>query len=160
MAKAHLSEANLSEARARGRQSRSPALLVNAEGRLYPNVPLVAKKPEWRPYHGDAKASVQERIDYFHGVANTRRRAVVMEPEPFNLSKASADEIVAFAMEEFGTPLDGSLPINELRQQCYRLSQLPEIPVPAAPPDPQPMGMQDEAPAPRRGRQPRQQAEA
>jgi len=149
MAKHGIDEERLTEARMRGRQDkRTPFLINQDDGRLFPNVPLVAKNPKYRPYHGDPKASLAERMAFLAGHTSSARRRVVLDPEPFNLSKATADEIVAFAMEEYGAALDADKPIDELRAECYQLSQLPEVPIPAAPPP----GDQHAAEAPRRGR--------
>lgn len=130
-------EEKLSNARNRRRQSRECPLLIRDDGMLYPNVPLVAKKQNFRPYRGDPKASLAERMRYLQGFS--QRRAVVFDPAPdapFELSKASAEEIVAFALEEYGAALDGEMPIDKLRAECYRLSQLPDLELNAAPPPP------------------------
>lgn len=120
-------EKALSTARARKRQKMDPPLLVREDGVLCPNVPLIAKKPNFRPYHGPTKPapSREELIAYYQGASRGQKRAIVgfAPQEPFDLGKADADAIVNFAMEEFGAALDPRTPINELRMQCYRLSQ-------------------------------------
>ncbi len=140
-------------AKARRRQSRDCPLLINEEGRLIANMPLIAKKPNWRPYRGDPKASLEDRMRYLQGLG--QRRAVVFEQpeEPFNLGTATADEIVSFAMEQYGAALDVDMPIDQLRQRCYQISQLPaqDLHQQAEEPLPSPMGMA-EAPRTRRRR--------
>ena len=123
---AKIDEARLAEARVSNRQSKSIPFLIRDDGMLYPNVPLVAKNPRYRPYHGDPKANLQQRLDWLAGVQAPQRRRVVMEPEPFNLSEATADEIVSFALEEFGAALDPDTPIKKLREQCFNLANLPD----------------------------------
>jgi hypothetical protein len=153
-------EEKLSNARNRRRQSRECPLLIRDDGMLFPNVPLVAKKQNFRPYRGDPKASLAERMRYLQGFS--QRRQVVFNPEadaaPFELGKATADEIVAFAMEEYGAVLDAAKPLPDLRQECYRLSMLPEMELPAAQADtpslPPPTGMAAAEEPRRRGRPP------
>lgn len=128
MAKNQINEEQLTEARMRNRQDKRVPFLIRDDGMLYPNVPLVAKKNNFRPYHGDPKASLADRLRYLQGFG--QRRKVTYTPaadEPFELGKASAEEIVAFAMEEFGAALDADKPIDQLRKECYELSQLPAI---------------------------------
>ena len=129
-------EKRISDARARRRQSRECPLLIRDDGMLFPNVPLVAKKQNFRPYRGDPKASLQERLNYLSGYGQSRRRQVNYDPSaddtPFELSKASAQEIVDFALLEYGIELDASKDLPELRAECYRLSQLPDLPMPIA----------------------------
>lgn len=51
--------------RARKRQDRAiPWLIRTSDGTIYPNVPLIARKPNFRPYTGDLKASLEERMAY------------------------------------------------------------------------------------------------
>lgn len=127
-------EERMSEARARRRQDKNCPLLIRDDGMLFPNVPLVAKKPNFRPYRGDPKASLEDRLAYLQGFGQRRRVNYdpSVEEEPFDLTKASADEIIAFAMEEYGAALDAETPLPELRAECYRLSQLPIMELPIA----------------------------
>jgi hypothetical protein len=133
MAFTEQNEQVLANARGQRRQDKRVPLLIRDDGMLYPNVPLVAKKNNFRPYHGDPKASLEERMRYLQGFGQQRRKVVFEQPdEAFELGKATADEIVAFAMQEYGAALDPSTPIDTLRAECYRLSQLPDMDLPIA----------------------------
>lgn len=121
-----INEERLAEARVSNRQNKAVPFLIRDDGMLYPNVPLVAKNPRYRPYHGDPKATLKQRLDWLAGVQAPQRRKVVLEPEPFNLSHATAEEIVAFALEEFGAALDPETPLKLLREQCFNLANLPD----------------------------------
>lgn len=133
MAFTEQNEQVLANARGQRRQDKRVPLLIRDDGMLYPNVPLVAKKNNFRPYHGDPKASLEERMAYLQGFGQQRRKVVFEQPEEaFELGKATADEIVAFAMQEYGAALDPSTPIDTLRAECYRLSQLPDMDLPMA----------------------------
>lgn len=145
-----INEEKLAEARTANRQNKAVPFLIRDDGMLYPNVPLVAKNPRYRPYHGDPKANLQQRLAWLSGEQTPKRRQVVMEPEPFNLSKANAQEIVSFALEEFGAALDVETPLDTLRKQCFNLAQTAD----SVDSTDQP-AEQEPAPAPRRGRPPR-----
>lgn len=122
-------EKNLSNARARKRQRMNPPLLVRDDGVLKPNTPLIAAKPNFRPYHGPTKPEPtrEELIAYYNGQAASQRRKVIYQPqEAFDLGKADADDLVNFAFEEYGAVLDGAKPVNELRKQVYELSNMSE----------------------------------
>jgi hypothetical protein len=142
-------------ATSRKRQNKAVPFLIRDDGMLYPNVPLVAKNPRFRPYHGDIRASLEDRMRYLKGLAS--RRALVYDEavaeEPFDLAKATAAEICDFAVEQYGATLDPGKDIKELRSECLQLSQLPPVVMqqPEPPlPDPQP----EPPPAPRRRREP------
>lgn len=122
-----INEEQLSAARAANRQNKKIPLLIRDDGMLFPNVELVARKQNFRPYTGDPKATLEQRRQWLKtGGAGFAGRQVnySAEPAPFELGKASALEIVAFALEEYGIVLDAQKPINELREDCYRISQI------------------------------------
>lgn len=117
-------EARLAAARSRKRQNQDVPYLIRDDGDLYPNVPLVAKDVRFRPFHGDVNASLNERLDYLRGIA--KKRKVTYNPqdtEPFEIGTADLDDLLMFAMDEYGVALDSSLPLRKLREQVYRLSQ-------------------------------------
>lgn len=108
------------------RQDKHTPLLIREDGVLMPNVPLIRRLPTMRPYTGDPKATIAERRDWLKGIG--KRRAVLYSPapdEPFDLNKADLDSLLAFALDEFGAVLDPAKPIETLRAEVYRLSQLP-----------------------------------
>jgi len=143
-----INEEKLASARVANRQDKRTPLLIRDDGMLYPNVPLVAKNPRYRPYYGPKDANLQQRMAWLNGTQSTQRRQVILEePEPFNLGTATADEIVSFALEEFGAVLDADTPLKKLREQCFNLANLPD-----SQPDEAPV---EEAPPPARTRAPR-----
>lgn len=113
-----INEVAISEARAKGRQNKQVTHLVREDGMLFPNVPLVAKKRNFRPYHGDLKAPLEDRIRAYNG--QHRVRAIVNSKEdegPFDIGKAAKDEIVAFAFEEYGLVLDPADDVRTVRKK-------------------------------------------
>lgn len=104
-----------------------PFLIHRVDGRLMPNVAQLRKHPDYRPYTGAVKASLAERMLYL-STGSTRVRVVDTtepqdEPEPFDVGKATADELVAFAATEFGVTLNASAPLRTLRRQVVEASK-------------------------------------
>lgn len=120
-------EQRIADNRSRLRQDKSVPLLIRNDGMLYPNTKLVARKPEFRPYHGDPKASLQDRLRYLKGLGAKRAVSYEAPPEePFDIGGADADALANFAMEQYGAVLDPSKPVKVLREQVFKLSQLEE----------------------------------
>lgn len=121
-------EERIAERRSRLRQDKKVPLLIRDDGMLYPNTKLVAKKQNFRPYHGNPKASLQDRLRYLKGLGAQRAVVYTEEPEePFDIGKADADALVQFAMEQWGAVLDPAKPLKVLRSEVFKLSQLPEV---------------------------------
>jgi len=119
-------EQRIADARGRKRQDKNVPLLIRDDGMLYPNVPKVRERSgtKFRPYHGDPKATLEQRKRYLLGLAPARPVAFT-EPEPFDIGKADADELVQFAQEQYGELLDPSKPVKFLREAVLQLSRLP-----------------------------------
>lgn len=135
MAITEAQEANLSNAIARGRQDTKTPFCINVkDGRLMPNVPEILAHADYRPYKGNYKASLDERMAYLRsgGFGGAAKRAVVMpvedtvpvaEEEPFDIAKASKDELVAFAFDQYQEVLDPSTHLTTLRSQVTKLAK-------------------------------------
>ncbi len=121
-------EANIAARRSRLRQKKDPPLLIRDDGLLYPNTDLNAKKARFRPYHGDAKASLDDRMRYLSGLG-AKRAVVFTPPEPFDVGLADKDALLQFAQDQYGAVLDSSKPLNKLREEVFNLANLPDIPV-------------------------------
>ena len=119
-------EQRMTEQRARNRQDRKVPWLIRDDGTIFPNVPLIAKKQNFRPYYGDVSASLEDRLDYLRGLPS-RRRVVnsAVKPDedaPFDIAKASKDELIKFADEEYGVTIDPSTHLNRIRADVARLA--------------------------------------
>lgn len=113
--------------RSKTRQNKEVPWLIRDDGMIFPNVPLIARKQNFRPYRGDPAATLEERMQYLQGFGNRQRRQIVMsapleELEPFDIAKATADELVAFAMDEFSEPLDPTMPLQDMRAAVAKLA--------------------------------------
>lgn len=123
-------EANLSASRARTRQDKKVPFLINIDdARLVPNTPLTARLMKYRPFHGDYKASEAERRAYLATESRgPTKRAVVMSEEapaveqPFDISTASKDDLIAFAFDQYQEVLDPSTDIRSLRKKVAALA--------------------------------------
>jgi hypothetical protein len=119
-------EKRIAEHRSKTRQSKTCPWLIRDDGMIVPNVPLIAKKQNFRPYHGDPGATIEERMRYLQGFSH-KRRAVVMsaplvEDEPFDIAKATKEELIQFAMEEFSEPIDPEEHLNKVRTIVAKLA--------------------------------------
>jgi hypothetical protein len=135
MAITELDEERAQRVAERQRQDKKTPLLISEDGRLYPNTKLMRANPRYRPYHGSPKASLEDRKRYLLGLG--AKRAVQYEPEPeeaFDIGKASVEALLEFAQEQYGIVLDPNKPPKLLREEVYRLSQLPDpsLALPAA----------------------------
>lgn len=119
-------EQRIADHRSKNRQSKTCPWLIREDGAIYPNVPLIAKKQNFRPYHGDPAASLEERMRYLQGLSHQRRRVImsapVIEEEPFDIAKASKEELIEFAMEEFSEPIDPGEHLNKVRAIVAKLA--------------------------------------
>lgn len=122
-------EAVAAQQRGAKRQNKEHPLLIRDDGVLFPNVPLVAKKPNFRVYTGSPKASLQERQQYIKMGGLRKVPALVnTEPEPFDVGRATKEDIILFAREEFGMELDISKPLARLREDLVALARAEETP--------------------------------
>lgn len=122
-------EEQIAARRSRQRQDLKNPMLIRDDGMLFPNTKLLAAKPRMRPYYGDPKATLDDRMRYLQGLQG--KRAVKYDPvddEPFDIAAADVDTLVQFALDQYGAVLDPSKPVKVLREQVFKLSQIPESP--------------------------------
>lgn len=114
-------EGQIAAARNASMQDKKVPLLININDyRLMPNVPMIRNEPNYRPYHGDPYATLAERQRYLEGTA---LREVVLDVEPFNIGKASKEELIAFAIDQYGVTLDGRKTRENLAQEVVKLAE-------------------------------------
>jgi len=141
MAITEAQEANLSAQIARNRQNKQTPFCIHVkDGRLMPNVPEILAHPDYRPYKGNYKASLDERMAYLRsgGFGGAGKRAVVMpaddepvvEQEPFDIAKATKEELVAFAFDQWTEVLSMDTHLTTLRSQVAKLAKLHANPDP------------------------------
>lgn len=135
-------EANFSNKLARERQdTKTPFCIHVKDGRLMPNVPEIRSHPDYRLYKGNYKASLDERMAYLRsgGFGTPGKRAVVPfvddsapaeEQAPFDIAKASKEELVAFAFDQWAEVLSVDTHLTTLRSQVAKLAKLHNNPDP------------------------------
>lgn len=120
-------ESSLAQSRAAARQNREIPFLINVkDGRLVPNTPGNANLSSYRPFLGDYKAPLTERMAYLKSSGVGRGRVQVTnsaaEPAVFDIGKATKDELIAFAFDNFQSVLVDA-PLGTLRKQVAELAK-------------------------------------
>lgn len=149
MAISEQAEARMISARAaRNKQNAKIPFLINVkDGRLIPNVPAIAGRPaetttdgktipakkphpDYRPFTGSVKASLDERLAWIAslgGHASAAPRAVSLANLPaFDLGTATVDELIEFAQEEYkekAAHLSKTLGLKALRKEVARMAE-------------------------------------
>ena len=113
------------------RQDRTNPFLINVEtGMLLPNTPLLRRHPKMRLYTADTDLPLDERMRWLSGA--TKRAAApkvinsVEEESTFDMGRATKDEIIAFAYENFAVTLPSALSVKQLRAELARLAAAAE----------------------------------
>jgi len=125
-------EQRLSDANSRTgkkKQDRENPMVIHVEdGRLMPNTPRLRVHPMYRVYGGSLDASLPERMAWLKGMMRMPRKVVNTAPadEAFDIGTATADDLVLFALEEFGQVLDPTLPLKKLRTRVAELAAAAE----------------------------------
>ncbi len=110
---------------AKRRQDKTNPMVIHIEnGRLMPNTPGLRKHPMYRVYGGALDAPLPERMNWLKGMMRMPRQVVNTAPaEVFDIGTATADDLVTFAFEEYGSVLDAKLPINKLRRTVAAMAE-------------------------------------
>lgn len=109
------------------RQDRTNPHVINVnDGRLMPNTQRLRQHKEYRVYTGPSNADLPTRMRWLEGM---RRRAPKIidsstdaADEPFDIGKATKEDIAVFAMENFGKVFDLSLPLKTMREELKKLA--------------------------------------
>lgn len=122
------SASRVADKRAMSRQHKEVPFLIRDDGMLFPNVPLLARRANLRPYHGDLHASMEERRAYVRQTTKARRvinTAVLPDDAaPFDIAKATKGELIAFAEAEYGYTVDPATELGKVRTEVTRLANL------------------------------------
>ena len=109
------------------RQDGAAPLLINTEdGRLMPNAPNIRALQGYRVYHGDPKADLKTRMAYLRSDGHGKHNTPVVsadDVQPFDVSKASKEELIAFAMNEYGAALDVAADLRTMRKKVMELAE-------------------------------------
>jgi hypothetical protein len=123
-------EANLAAAHGRAKkkkQDKANPMVINIHnGRLMPNTPRLRAHKDYRVYGGKLDASVPERMRWLEGALKQLPTKVVNSKEAedmFDVGTASIDDLVVFAVEQWGATLDPNKPIKQLRKEVVALAE-------------------------------------
>ena len=119
-------EKNVAAHRGKSRQNKAIPWLIRDDGMLVPNVPLIAKRPNFRPYRGDLNASLEDRLRYLQNLGGKRRvinsAAQADEDAPFDIAKATKAQLIEFAQDQYGEIVDPTLHLNKIRSIVANLA--------------------------------------
>lgn len=129
---------------ARNKQNKEVPFLINVkDGRLLPNIPALAGRPaektpsghtipakkphpNYRPFTGSPKASLEERMKWLEtsGAAAPRGREVSLANiEPFDVGTATLDELVEFGSSEYGLEINKGLGLKAARAAVIKAAR-------------------------------------
>jgi hypothetical protein len=132
--------------RRNAQDKRWPMLINIDDGRLVPNVPRLGGKkavkdangrtiepaipphPKYRVWRGDSKAPIAERLRILREGLSIETAPVIdaafvaSAEAAFDISTADANELVAFANEQYGTKLNANTPLHLLRGKVKALA--------------------------------------
>lgn len=122
---AEVLERKTASARIRRQDKQNPLLISMTDFLLFPNVPNLRKNPDMILFRGNKDASLAERKRYVESMKTGRSgvRAVVDSSEPFDVAKATAQDLVDFALIEYGEELKPTTPLAVLRKQVIKLAE-------------------------------------
>ena len=121
--------------RARNKQDKAHPMLINVDdARLVPNVPRLRALANYRIFMGDPRASLEERkrILEMQGIKATRAVVDSSAPSaqsedeaPFDIGKATREELRAFAFDTYGAVIDqtGDTHLMTVRAQVRALAK-------------------------------------
>ena len=120
-------EADVAEARGRTLQDRRNPFLIHVDdGRLVPNTVNLRKHPKYRVFTGSPKASPAERRLWLATMSGEGRRVVqdsTLTEAPFDIGKATREELAAFALSEYSQVLNLDMHLATMRAEVRRLAE-------------------------------------
>lgn len=123
---AEVLEQKVSAVRGRARQDKKNPLLISMKDfLLWPNVPNLRKNKDMILYTGNPKAKAEERKRYVESMKTGRlgMRAVVDTSAAFDVGTATAQDLIDFALTEYGKSLNPAAPLVTLRKQVTLLAR-------------------------------------
>lgn len=121
--------------------AKTPFLINIHDGRLFPNIAKLRKGNtakfglNYRPYHGPAKATLEQRMQYLRSetsvpgapaapiVIDSETDTYVPPPPPFDIGKASRDELITFAATQYGKVIEPNANIMSARKRVREWAQ-------------------------------------
>ena len=121
---------NLSNAESRRlkrRQDKVHTHVVNVhDGRLMPNVQMLRDHKDYRVYTGPMDASSEDRLRWVAGELKRLPAKVLnsLENAPvFDVGTATRDDLIVFAMEEYGQQIKPETPLSTMRKMVLKFAE-------------------------------------
>jgi hypothetical protein len=115
--------------RAKKKQDKTHPHLVNVkDGRLMPNTPKLREMADYRVYDGPIDSTREQRLAWVKKAIGRNPVKIVntQVEESFDIGKASKDDLVTFAYEQWGQTLDIAKPLKVLRDEVSKLAGVGE----------------------------------
>ncbi len=119
---------NLTNAQKRSlkrRQDKDHPMVVNInDGRRMPNVPMLREHRDYRVYMGPPNASDADALKWVRGdlKRGTPQVTYTSPTDAFDVGKATKDDLIVFAMEEFALALEPTMHIATMRSKVLEAS--------------------------------------
>jgi hypothetical protein len=97
-------------------------LAIRDDGLLMPGTPKILALAGYRPYFGNPKASLDDRMAYIHGQERAFNAQVQAEQNAFDVDAATHEQLIEFALTEYGKTLDVRKPVEKLRKEVIELA--------------------------------------
>lgn len=111
--------------KAKYKQDKVHPMVINREdGRLMPNNAMLRAHKNYVVYTGPLDADLPSRMRWLKGLVSHQGPKVVNSAaaaDNFDVGKATKEEIVGFAMEQYGAALDPTKHIATLRKEVMAL---------------------------------------
>ena len=116
---------NAQQRSAKRRQDKQFPHVVNVnDGRLMPNVLALRNHKDYRVYQGPKDASTDDRLRWLQGVSKTPKVTNSQaEADDFDVGKATKDDLIVFAMEQYGAPIDPAMDIRTMRKKIVEMAE-------------------------------------
>lgn len=95
---------------------------IRDDGLLFPATPKVLAQPNYRPYHGDIEASLEDRMLYLQGQFRRGNYQPNLTPGTFDIGTATRGQMIDFAERNYNAVLDASQDIDAMREHVRNLA--------------------------------------
>ncbi len=123
-------ETQLSNAQQRALKRRQdkqfPHVIHVEDGRLMPNVPGLAAHKSYRVYRGPKGADTETRLRWLAGDMKRAPMKVVnseADADNFDVGTATKDDLIVFAMEQYGHIMDPKIDIRTMRKTIVEMAE-------------------------------------
>ena len=116
---------NAQQRAAKKRQDKQFPNVINInDGRLMPSVPALRNHKDYRLYQGPKDADLTDRMRWLQGISKVPKVVNSQaEADEFDVGKATKDDLIVFAMEQFGAAIDPLTDIRTMRKKIVDMAE-------------------------------------